>query len=142
MASSGPFSNCGVSGRATRARAYGRWSLIEAKIAETPASSIIGVGVKLAVFAHANCHDDAATVQALSAYRDCERISGIIDPQIELRHDTFFSHRSQSHVYTKTKMDHVEGRAQGSLDRRLQRSQRRPLPGDLREEGRGQEKTR
>ena len=61
--------------QAIGARAYGRRSLIEAKIAQTPASSIIGVGVKLAVFAHANCHDDAATVQAMSAYEDAMRLA-------------------------------------------------------------------
>ena len=47
---------------------------IERMIAETPANCLLGVAIKLLVFANSCDHQDRATVQAMSAYRDCLRL--------------------------------------------------------------------
>jgi len=49
---------------------------LEERIEATPARTIRGVGIKLAIFADANDHDDAASCQAMSDLRDCVALLG------------------------------------------------------------------
>jgi hypothetical protein len=72
-----------ASGEEAIARAHGRLSEIEQRLAETPAEGMQGLAVKLGLHCFLNDHADAASAQSESAYRDLVRLTGQ-DPAIEI----------------------------------------------------------